>query len=136
IKSFHLKEQVHDNKGLVRLLDIQKVPLETINVDIRTNSSLLIEGIIKKNVDSISKLKLAGVPRLIVIDCKNLKELDIDFSTDYIIFRSEFVKSIFPKLEELNVKIALPNLHIISDFLKNHSGIKYLYINVLNDFIH
>ena len=62
--------------------------MESLNLDINNPSTLLIEDIIKKNADSISKLKLTGFKltgfsRLFIIDCKNLKELEIDLNSYY-----------------------------------------------------
>ncbi|CAI2168491.1 3296_t:CDS:1 [Funneliformis geosporum] len=125
INSFHLKGQ---NNGLARLIDMQKVPIKSLEVDFRTMPILSIEKVIQKNSNSITKLKLTGSSRLFRIDCQNLKELVLDLNMDLVGLAKKFGVSIFPKLVKLDISIINLNLKFICKFLKNHGGIKYLYI--------
>ncbi|GBB91307.1 hypothetical protein RclHR1_01850017 [Rhizophagus clarus] len=124
IKSFRLEDQEYDNQGLAKLLDIQKVPLESLSIGLKTSSTLLIENIIKeKNLDNISRLKLNGSSKLFLSEFKNLKELEsiMSFNGCY------FLNATFPKLE----KFTISNFYMdrdICDFLIIHGiKLKYLY---------
>ncbi|RIA88471.1 hypothetical protein C1645_774739 [Glomus cerebriforme] len=128
IKSFQLEDLdgSSTNNGLVQLFERQKVPLESLSVNTKNRIPLSIEDIIKKkeNIDSIDKLKLSGCSRIFMVNCKNLKELDIDLNSDVRMGDSSW----FPKLEKLRVTISYNNLNIVSDILKDHQNkIKYLH---------
>jgi hypothetical protein len=125
IKSFRLEEQRFDNDGLIRLLDIQKVPLESLSIDFKdTYSALSIENIIKeKNLDNIIKLKLNGNSKIFLSEFKNLKELE----SNVCFYENYFVDTVFPKLEKLILSNIDYKNNVVNDFLKNHK-IKYLYL--------
>ncbi|RGB36724.1 hypothetical protein C1646_666764 [Rhizophagus diaphanus] len=124
IKSFHIEQQFHNNEGLIKLFNVQKVPLESLSIDFKSNITLFIEDIIKeKNPDNIIKLKLSGDSKIFFLKFNNLKELEINLCYD-----NYFLRAIFPKLEKL-ILHGFSNISNFAfcDFLKNHN-IKYLYL--------
>lgn len=123
IKSFRLEQQNYNNEGLIKLLYVQKVPLESLSIDLKTNLTITIENIIReKNLDNIIKLKLSGNSKLFLLKFENLKELETNIYGDYLL------TAIFPKLEKLILSdFYYMSNYVFCGFLKNHK-IKYFYL--------
>lgn len=133
IKRFNIECCCMDNGGLIRLIEVQRVPLDCILMNMKNNNIPLLEDVIRKRSHSITEIRLFGLDYSLDFfrESKNLEKIKV-FPTmriDESIWEN-FIHCSFPKLRELRIRPKCCSLLQLSTLIKNtHGSLEYLEIN-------
>ncbi|RIA88472.1 hypothetical protein C1645_877342 [Glomus cerebriforme] len=136
IKRFNIECCCTDNGGLIKLIEIQRVPLDFILINMKNNKIPLLENIIKKRAISVTEIRLFGMEYSLdyFTESKNLEKIKISPSMriESTVWEN-FMNSSFPKLRELRIRLKNCTLSQLSTFIQNtHGSLEYLEINLIH----
>jgi hypothetical protein len=138
IKRFNIECCCTDNGGLVRLIEVQKVPLDCILMNMRNNNIPLLENAIRKRSHSVTEIRLYGLEYSLDFfrESKNLEKINLNptMRIEESIWEN-FANCSFTKLRELIVRPKNCSLLQLGTFIKNtHGSLEYLEINFADSF--
>ncbi|CAB4495078.1 unnamed protein product [Rhizophagus irregularis] len=133
IKRFNIECCCTDNGGLIRLIEVQKVPLDCILINMKNNNIPLLEDVIRKRSHSVTEIRLFGLDYSLDFfkESKNLEKIKV-FPTMHIdeSIWENFIHCSFPKLRELRIRPKYCSLLQLGALIKNtHGSLEYLEIN-------
>ncbi|GBB91308.1 hypothetical protein RclHR1_01850018 [Rhizophagus clarus] len=133
IKRFNIECCCMDNGGLIKLIEVQKVPLDCILMNMRNNKIPLLENVIRKRSHSVTEIRLFGLENSLDFfrESKNLEKIKLSptMRIEEPIWEN-FINCSFPKLRELIVRPKNCSLLQLGALIKNtHGSLEYLEIN-------